>query len=108
MNEKLISADELIQFVENWGKLHGREEAADSFLYAINNAPAVDAVEVDKVAQMFFDFTEDDCPCNYVGVDEWLPEVCELQSECPHPKKPLGCWKQFVKHYGERREEECG
>lgn len=46
MSEKLISADRLIQFVENWGKHHGREEAADSFLYAIRNAPAVDAVEV--------------------------------------------------------------
>ena len=46
MSEKLISADRLIQFVENWGKHHGREEAADSFLYAIHNAPAVDAVEV--------------------------------------------------------------
>ena len=46
MNGKLISADRLIQFVENWGKHHGREEAADSFLYAIHNAPAVDAVEV--------------------------------------------------------------
>lgn len=46
MSEKLISADKLIQFVENWGKHHGREEAADSFLYAINNAPAVDAVAV--------------------------------------------------------------
>lgn len=46
MSEKLISADKLIQFVKYWGKIRGREEAADSFLYAINNAPAVDAVEV--------------------------------------------------------------
>lgn len=46
MSEKLISADDLIQFVKHWGELRGREEAADSFLYAINNAPAVDAVEV--------------------------------------------------------------
>lgn len=43
---RLIDADKLIQFVENWGKLHGREEAADSLLYAIRNASAVDAVEV--------------------------------------------------------------
>lgn len=46
MSEKLIYADKLIQFAENWGKHHGREEAADSFLYAIHKAPAVDAVEV--------------------------------------------------------------
>ena len=65
----------------------------------LKNVSAVDAVAADKVAQMFFDLTGDDCPCNYVGVDEWLPEVCDLQSECPHPKDLLGCWKQFVKHY---------
>ena len=54
MNGKLISADRLIQFVENWGKHHGREEAADSFLYAIHNAPAVDAVEVVRCRQCCF------------------------------------------------------
>ena len=54
MNGKLISADRLIQFVENWGKHNGREEAADSFLYAIHNAPAVDAVEVVRCRQCCF------------------------------------------------------
>ena len=57
MSEKLISADRLIQFVENWGKHHGREEAADSFLYAIHNAPAVDAVEVVRCVECWHRFT---------------------------------------------------
>lgn len=63
MNGKLISADRLIQFVENWGKHHGREEAADSFLYAIHNAPAVDAVEVVRCRD-----------CKYWGDEEGIAE----------------------------------
>lgn len=105
MNGKLISADRLIQFVENWGKHHGREEAADSFLYAIHNAPAVDVVEVDTVAEMLYRAIGDRYACDVNGNDEWLSEVCELQEQCPHPKDILGCWKQFVKHY---RSEKMG
>lgn len=105
MSEKLVSADKLIQFVENWGKHRGREEAADSFLYAINNAPAVDAVEMDKVAEMLCEAIGDECACNVNGNDEWLSEVCELQDECPYPADGLGCWKQFMKYYGERRKD---
>ena len=45
----LVRRDDLIQFVKRWGEHRGREEAADSFLYAINNAPAVDAVEVETI-----------------------------------------------------------
>ena len=102
MNGKLISADRLIQFVENWGKHHGREEAADSFLYAIHNAPAVDAVEVDKVAQMFYEFTGDNCPCNYNDNVEWLRNFCD-GDHCPG--EGLECWKQFVKHYRSEKME---
>lgn len=59
----------------------------------------VDAVPVDTVAEMFYDFTGDSCACDFNGNDEWLSEVCELQDECPYPKDKLGCWKQYIKHY---------
>ena len=65
----------------------------------LNNVSAVDAVEVDTVAETLYRAIGDRCACNVNDNDEWLSEVCELQEQCPHPKDLLGCWKQFVKHY---------
>lgn len=59
-----------------------------------------DRLTVEEVAQMMYDSYGDKCACNYNGHDEWLPLVCELQEECPYPTDELGCWKQFVKHWG--------
>lgn len=69
-------------------------------------AHTIDAVPVETVAQMFFDFTGDKCPCNFNNNDEWLPLVCEYEAEgkCPDPEDVLGCWKQYIKHYGERKD----
>lgn len=41
---RLIDADVLAEVVNHWGESKGREEAADSIIYAINNAPAVEIV----------------------------------------------------------------
>lgn len=76
---------------------------SERVLNKIDESPTIDAVPVDMVAQMLCDAFGDECPCNYSGIDEWLPEVCELQDECPNPKDRLGCWKQYIKHYGERK-----
>ena len=104
MSEKLISADYLFAKIDKW-VLDCDGISFEELKKTLNNAPAVDAVAVDKVAQMLYEFTGDDCPCNYNDNDEWLPEVCELREECPYPADRLGCWKQFVKRYGERRED---
>ena len=76
--------------------------------YGLSNViewfPAADVVEVNDVAKMLTWLFADYCPCNYNGIDEWLPYVCELSNECPSPKDELGCWKQFVKHYKRRRD----
>lgn len=69
----------------------------------IAKMPTVDAIPVDLVAKMLYEFAGDLCPCNYSPWDEWLSERCELQDECPNPSNELGCWKQFIKHYAERR-----
>lgn len=66
------------------------------------DAPAADVIEIDKVAAMFNDFCGDYCACNYNIIDEWLPFCCDFIEECTEPKDPLGCWKQFVKHYNKR------
>lgn len=62
------------------------------------DVPAADVVEVDAVCEML-DYMLGDCPCNYSPTNEWLPEVCELQDECPNPKEKYGCWRQFIKHF---------
>ena len=62
----------------------------------------VDAVEVDKVAQMFYEFTGDDCPCNYNDNNEWLWNFCD-GDHCPG--EGLECWKLFVKHYRSEKME---
>lgn len=72
----------------------------------VKRAPAVDALPVDIVAQMLCDAIGDPCACNINGNDEWLSTVCDLQIECPYPKDGLGCWKQYIKHYGERRADD--
>lgn len=121
MNNDLISRSALlgdIGDIPNWTGVEpilfpgatyeafrGMVVAMENFINHVKNAPAVDAVEVDVVAEMFFAFTGDLCPCNFNNNDEWLPEVCELINECPHPEDALGCWKQYIKHYRERRED---
>ena len=57
-----------------------------------------------KAAEMLFYAMGDPCPCNYTPTDEWLPQVCELQGKCPNPDGVLDCWMQFVKHFGERKD----
>ena len=91
----LIRRDELLK-KECCGRISGDD---------VRNAPAVDAVEVDTVAEMLYRGIGDRCACNVNDNDEWLSEVCELQEQCPHPKDILGCWKQFVKHYRSEKME---
>jgi hypothetical protein len=72
----------------------------------VERLPAADVVAVDRVALMLKESFGDPCACNFNNNDEWLPFVCEFQDECPYPPGVLDCWKQFVKHFGERRGED--
>ena len=116
----LIRLDDVIEILEGitWfhrnkdGKLiEGSRSDLESFIKfaeveeKIQSIPAVDAVEVDTVCEMMEFLFDDSCPCNYNGIDEWLPYVCEDQEECPNPAIKYGCWKQFITHFGKRRED---
>lgn len=79
--------------------------AIDTVCQIADDIPAVDAVEVDTVCEMMEFLFDDSCPCNYNSIDEWLPYVCEHQEECPKPTDKYGCWKQFIRHFGKRRED---
>lgn len=57
------------------------------------------------VACLLADLFDDTCACNYNGIDEWLPEKCEVIDSCPNPVG-VACWEQFLKHRAERRTDE--
>ena len=56
------------------------------------------------VACLLAEIFDDTCACNYNGIDEWLPEKCELLDSCPNTVG-VACWEQFLKHKAERRSE---
>ena len=53
-----------------------------------------------EVAVILAEFTGDNCACNFNGIDEWLPEKCELLDACPYPVG-VACWEQYLKYRGE-------
>lgn len=53
------------------------------------------------VACLLAELFEDSCACNYCGIDEWLPEKCEVIDACPNPVG-VACWEQFLTHRKER------
>jgi len=73
----------------------------------INNLPSVQPEwNNHTVACMLAELFDDTCACNYNGIDEWLPEKCEVIDACPNPVG-VACWEQFLKHRAERRTDEC-
>ena len=53
------------------------------------------------VACLLAELFGDSCACNYCGIDEWLPEKCEVIDACPNPVG-VACWEQFLTHRKER------
>lgn len=49
------------------------------------------------VACLLAELFNDTCACNYNGIDEWLPEKCELLDSCPNPGG-VACWEQYLKY----------
>jgi hypothetical protein len=56
------------------------------------------------VACLLAELFGDACACNYNGIDEWLPEKCEVIDACPNPVG-VACWEQFLKHRAESEGE---
>ena len=51
-----------------------------------------------EVACILADLFCDACACNYNGIDEWLPKMCEFaDKECPNVVG-VACWEQFLKY----------
>lgn len=63
---------------------------------ALREAPAVDAIPIDTVAEMLADLFGDCCPCNYNDLDEVLSIGCERKN-CPgFFEDDYSCWKKYV------------
>lgn len=73
-------------------------------LYCVETAQAVDAIPIDTVAEMLAELFGDECCCNYNGIDEWLPFLCEHSDTCPDTVGKNGCWKQFIKHWRTKKD----
>lgn len=54
------------------------------------------------VACLLADVFGDECACNFNGIDEWLPEKCEVIDACPNPVG-VACWEQYLKYRAERK-----
>lgn len=66
-----------------------------------------EAMSVNEVAELLAELFEDNCACNYDGIDEWLPYYCEVPGTvCPHPCG-VECWKQFLKWRDVRASKEA-
>ena len=63
---------------------------------------------LDDVARIMLSFVNDECPCNYPRADEWLPGFCRFvkSGECPDPPDTLDCWREYVRYYMKRKEED--
>ena len=102
----LISRQSAIDAIDEWGLLDGLSEGlAKEILADKNKVPSTDPEwNNHTVACLLAELFDDTCACNYNGIDEWLPEKCELLDSCPNPVG-VACWEQFLKHKAERRTE---
>lgn len=66
-------------------------------LTLVEGLPKVDSYTAHDIAVIIAELFGDDCACNHNGIDEWLPEKCELLDACPYPVG-VACWEQWLKH----------
>ena len=79
------------------------EKAKDEIIHVLPSAES--EWNNHTVACLLAEMFGDDCACNFNGIDEWLPEKCEVIDSCPNPVG-VACWEQFLKHRSERRTDE--
>lgn len=60
-----------------------------------------------QVACLLADMFGDSCACNYNGIDEWLPNLCDFKDTCCPNPVGVACWEQFLEH-SRARYCECG
>lgn len=108
---RLIDAEALKEEISDWyDSLGGTTNHCDhlardvlqSVMDDIEHAPTIEAISLDTVAEMLAELFGEECCCNYNGIDEWLPSLCEHSEACPETMGKNGCWKQFIKYWEAR------
>ena len=111
--QRLIDKDKVMQLLRRIANIQAIDvtaevyfkEGVDTAIAVVDVAPTVDAIPIDDVAAMLAELFGEECCCNYNGIDEWLPFVCEHSDTCPDTIGKNGCWKQFIKHWKERKKD---
>ena len=85
-----------------------KDKFVDALIYAI------DVLQQERwnnhqVACLLADMFGDACACNFNGIGEWLPDLCDfVQKDYCCPKTVgVACWEQYLKH-SKARYCECG
>ena len=82
-------------------------DAFERAMQLIAELPSVKAYTPHEVAEIIAELFGDSCACNFNGIDEWLPEKCELLDACPNVYG-VACWEQYLKFRdGERKDNDC-
>ena len=103
--DDLIRRQDAIDLIENESRKWGDEYGVSDVLCDLADMPSSQPEwNNHTVACLLAELFDDTCACNYNGIDEWLPEKCELMDSCPNPVG-VACWEQFLKHKAERRSE---
>lgn len=91
-----IDADELIKAL-NYDRQQYDKGFADGYNHAKGKIKAR-LYNVHEVACIIADLFGDPCACNFNGIDEWLPQLCDFrEKECPNVIG-VACWEQYLKH----------
>ena len=87
MMSDLISRQAAIDAI---GEVHPLDYNRQAILERIKALPSAQPEwNNHTVACLLAELYDDTCACNYNGIDEWLPEKCELLDSCPNPEKQL-------------------
>lgn len=63
---------------------------------ALDKTQTAEVMTYTEIAEMLNDLFGDPCPCDYNGIDEWLPFGCKYE-KCPQPGDAR-CWEEYLRH----------
>ena len=82
---------------QRWKEANEYQNLIDRFMAFASAQPDPEEWNNHTVACLLAELFGDACACNFNGIDEWLPEKCEVIDACLNPVG-VACWEQFLKH----------
>lgn len=93
----------MLDYLDRLGRKDSYKAKFEALCEAVDNAPAVDAIPIDTVAEMLAELFGDEISCNYNDIDEMLSIGCE-KAHCPDDGDH-SCWKKYVEYWMKRKRE---